>query len=579
MKFRLAVILLLALAVFAVFGQTVGFEFVNYDDPAYIYENPHVRKGLAWDSVRWALGAGLCFPSDHADFWIPLTFLSHIAVAQAAGLNPWAHHLLNVLLHTATAILLFLAFDRMTRAPWRSAFVAVLFAIHPLHVESVAWVTERKDVLCGFFWALAMLAYARHAERPTSRRYALVALFMAMGLMSKPMIVTFPFVLLLLDVWPLERAGAGSTTRLAPQRVKWRKAIWEKAPLFAMSAFGVALTFRIQAGHKWVAPMDALPLSLRAQNIAAAYAGYVSKAIYPVALSPFYPFPREGIVLWRLAAATLFLVLMTISSFLVFAKRPYLAIGWLWFLGVLVPVIGIVQVGGQAMADRYTYLPLIGLFIIVSWGAGEIAAGSRARRAAVVVLAAAAVIALMARAYGQTRYWRDGVTLFQHAVDVNPGSAVAQNNLGSALDKEGKTALALRYYETAARLDPRFVKALNNVAGAYAALGNLDEAIQWSRKALGVDPDSVDALSNLGSALAERGNPGEAEQYLKRAVELDPEAREARVNLAAALEAQGKAAEARTQYQEALSLAQAAGDAALAKRIQERLRTPRQPLI
>ena len=446
----LLIYLALLLATFAVYAQVRHFDFVNYDDPDYTTGNVHVRQGLTGQGLEWAL------TSRDAANWFPVTWVSHMMDAQFFGLDSGWDHLHNVLLHALAAILLFIFLGRATGTLWRSALVAFLFALHPLHVESVAWVAERKDVLSACFWFLTLWAYVRYTERPGWGRYLAVVLGFCLGLMAKPMVVTLPFVLLLLDYWPLAYMQKG-----------WRKAVLEKIPLIGLSGAAAAITYLVQ-DH--AGAVKAVPLGTRLANATLSYAIYLEKTFWPSRLAVFYPYPRDFAFLPILGGA--FLLAGVTSGVIVLRRRlPYLLTGWGWFVVTLVPVIGLVQVGGQARADRYMYIPMVGLLIMVVWGAAEILERLRAKVLAVPV-AAAACLACAALSWIQVGNWRNSETLFRHALEVTSENSVANHNLGNTL---------------------------------MASPGRLSEAIPYLETAVRIDPDSVPAHTDLGSALARSG--------------------------------------------------------------------------
>lgn len=428
----------LALLTVLAFLPSLANGFVLLDDPLYVTGNPRVREGITQDGLAWALTANV------ANNWHPLTVLSHMLDVEIFGLPPAGHHLTSLLLHLASVLLLFEALRRMTGSAFRSALVAALFAVHPTRVESVAWVAERKDVLSGVFWMLALLAYAAWVRRPSVGRYLLVALAMALGLASKPMLVTLPCVLLLLDLWPLGRRRLGSL-------------VFEKLPLFALSATSSVMTLRYQATS--LAPLEALPWDLRLSNAVVSYAAYLGKAFLPRDLAVFYPFPME-IPAWKVAASAVLLALLTGLAAWKARRSPWLLVGWLWFLGTLVPVIGLVQVGRQAMADRYTYLPFIGLFLAVVWGVAELAERRRdVLRAVLTVSSVLAVLALAVMTRAQTRRWTDSVTLFQHALAVTEDNYLAHLGLAKALASQGDREGAAAQYRAALAIRPGLVQA------------------------------------------------------------------------------------------------------------------------
>src|SRR5215210_126756 len=429
----------LALLTLAAFWPTLGNGFVNLDDTLYVTANPMVRNGFSREGLAWVWTANV------ANNWHPLTVLSQMLDCQLFGVNPAGHHFTSLLFHLADVLLLFEVLRRMTGAAGRSTAVAGLFAVHPLHVESVAWVAERKDVLSALFWILAMGAYGRYARRPSAGRYLLVALAMALGLMAKPMVVTLPFVLLLLDVWPLERLRPGPGWR---RRLAWLTA--EKLPLLGLSAAASLVTLRYQTTS--LVSLEALPWRLRVANAAVSYAAYLGKTLLPRNLSVFYPIPVE-IPFWKAAGAALLIAGLTALVVWKWRKEPWLTVGWLWFLGTLVPVIGLVQVGRQAMADRYTYIPSIGLFLAICWGLPALAA-SRRWRAALAVSAVLALMTLTAATRAQVRHWADSVTLYRHALAVTRGNYVANIGLARALASRRDWSGAAEQYRAALALRP-----------------------------------------------------------------------------------------------------------------------------
>jgi tetratricopeptide (TPR) repeat protein len=495
----LAVYLGLLLAILLVYGQTAHFAFVNYDDGEYVTDNPHVRAGLSLASIKYA------FTAIVSANWSPVTVLSHILVAQLFGMDSGAHHLVNVLFHALAAILLFLCLRRATDASWPSAFAALLFAVHPLHVESVAWVSERKDVLCAFFWFLALYAYIRYTERPEWRRYLAVVVLFLLGLMSKPMMVTFPFALLLLDFWPLRRAP-------------FPKVIVEKVPLIALAAAASVGTLLAQRG----AVQEGLPFDFRLRNALFSYLAYLAKLFWPSALTVFYMY--RNVPLWQALAGAAVAAGGALAAFLVRRNYPYLLVGWLWYLGTLVPVIGLIQVGGQAMADRYTYLPSVGIYLMLAWtGAGLIAKRPR-WKPAIVTLAAACGLLLMLAAHHQAAYWTNSEVLFQHAIDVSPGNYVAKLNLGTFLGQSGRGAEAIPLFEEVVKQIPGDPNVHNSLGILLADQpGRVPEAIAHFTAAVRLDPDYFEAHYNLATLLAQvPGRQGEAIAQFEAAQRISP---------------------------------------------------------
>ena len=550
--------------------------FVTWDDPGYITENPHVTGGLTWDNVAWGL------TGTRSANWHPVTWMSHMLDVQMFGLNAGPHHITNVLIHVVNTLLLFGFLARTTDALGRSAFVAALFAVHPLHVESVAWVSERKDVLSTFFLMVTLWGYAWYADRPRLGRYVLVLLSFACGLMAKPMLVTLPFVLLLLDVWPLGRVS--SFERLtALQR---RRLIWEKAPLVALAVLSSIVTFAIQRQYRAVQSLDVVPLSLRLGNVLLSIVSYVAKAFWPSRLAAFYPYP-QAIPIVPVVGAALVLAAACLGVLRASRDRPYLAVGWLWFVVTLIPVIGIVQVGDQSMADRYTYIPLIGLFMMVAWGIPDLSGRWRHARLFLPVAATGAVLACMVIARQQVGYWRNSVALWEHALKVTsnndrahrnlalaffaagkPDEAMAQvleaqrirptvseeTNVGKVLAEQGKIDEAIPHYREASRLNPDNVEAHIALGGILARRGRMDEAIGEYREALRRDPRNLLAHYNLGLALARKQQIDDAIAEFSEALHLKPDFVQALNSLGLALATQGKIADAIRQYTEALRL-------------------------
>ena len=542
------VLLALALAgvTFVVFGQTAGHEFLHYDDPDYVTENPHVLPGLTLANVKWA------FTTGHAANWHPVTWLSHMLDCALFGPNPRGPHLVNVLLHAVNAVLLFLVLRTMTQAVWRSLLVAALFALHPLHVESVAWIAERKDVLSTLFWLLTMWAYVAYTRRRSVARYVVVAALLALGLMAKPMLVTLPFVLLLLDYWPLKRFPAEKGARVSLRVI--RPFVVEKIPLFALSVASCLVTVLVQHQGGAVATLSKIALPYRIGNAAEAYAEYLLKTLWPAKLAAFYPHPGASLA-WGVAILSAFvLAAVSVLALRTLKSRRYVAVGWLWYVGTLIPVIGLVQVGDQAMADRYTYVPLIGVFIVIAWALGEAVAAKPGWRAVIVAYVVLTMGVLGALTWVQTSRWRNDTALFSHALAVTEYNAVAHNNLGNALLRDGLRDQAIRHFRDALEIDPGHIRAYVNLGQALYELGNIQEAVQLYARALQLAPNHAPAHVSLGVALLKAGHPEEAAQHLARAVQLDPENVEAHNNLGVALAAQGRLKEAAQHFAEALRL-------------------------
>ncbi len=531
----LLICVMLALVTFIAYEQVRNYGFVSYDDVDYVYGNQHVKAGLTADSIKWA------FTTTHAGNWHPLTWLSHMLDCQLFGNNPGWYHLSNVLFHIANTLLLFAVFKRMTGALWRSAFIAAAFALHPLHVESVAWISERKDVLSSLFWILTMWAYVRYTQRPGIKRYLSTLLFFTLGLMAKPMLVTLPFVLLLLDYWPLSRLqgiSKNAEKNLPPAEsaglnrhvLSIIQLIVEKIPLFVISAASCAVTYVAQQGEGAVASMGQLTLKLRMLNAVTSYFSYIVKIFYPTHLAVFYPHSKMFVF------RTITVVLLLIVSLVLFIRRvygrPWLTVGLLWYLGTMVPVIGLVQVGSQAMADRYTYLPSIGIFIIVAWGAAELGSKLPYRRMVLGTLAGLVLTALFICTKAQVRYWQNDVTLFGHALEVTKNNAIMHERYASVMVKEGKLDEAISHYTEALRIKPKLYFVCNNLGLVLLGQGKIDQATLCFEEALRLKPDYPFALNNLGKSLAAQGKMDEAVAYLEKAIRSDPDYPQSYYNIA-----------------------------------------------
>jgi hypothetical protein len=480
---RLVISLLLAAATIAVYAQVIGFEFVHYDDDVYVIANPHVQEGLTVAGIRWA------FTTFAAANWHPLTWISLMLDRSIGGAGPWVFHLTNLILHVANTLLLFFVLDRMVGRRRPCAITAALFAIHPLHVESVAWIAERKDVLSTLFLLLTLVAYAGFVERPGPFRRLAVVLLFAFGLMAKPMLVTLPLLLLMLDAWPLRRADP------------WPRLLLEKAPLLALSIASAAVTLAAQGKGGTIGSMATYPLEVRAANAIVATATYLGKAIWPTGLAVFYPHPGVSLTAWKVAGSALVLAGLTAWTIRLRRSHPCLLFGWAWYLVTLAPVVGIVQVGWQARADRYTYIPLIGIFLGVVLAVSDRFAH---RPALLTRLASATLLTFGIGALVQVGYWRDSETLFRRAIAVTENNPVGHNGLGLALLRRGLVPQAEAHFAEALRIDPAFVDAHSNLGVALGREGRMDEAILQFQRALDLNPGHRDARSNLERAEAMR---------------------------------------------------------------------------
>lgn len=510
--------LLLAGMTLACYHPAGTFGFVDLDDGQYLKENQHVRAGLSAEGVLWA------FQSAAASNWHPVTWLSLMADVSFFGVNPHASHWVNIALHIANTLLLFLLLVQATGAKWRSAAVAALFAVHPLHVESVAWIAERKDVLSTFWGLLSLTAYVSYARTLRREPYLLCALFLMIGLMAKSMLVTFPFVMLLLDVWPLKRFQIGAK---GPLRSVW-PLVKEKIPLFVMVAAVSLVTVAVQSASA-MRSLSAYPVFVRIGNAAVSYLGYLGRTVWPFDLSVYYPHPGTDLAWWlALLAGT---ALIAVSAAVLFLHRfPYLFLGWFWYVGTLVPVIGIVQVADQAMADRYTYIPLIGIFWAVVWGIGDLASRSRFLKIGAALGAAAVLCFFCIRTYSQVFVWEDTVTLYGQAVEVNENSAYLHCSLGEALYRKKEFDAAQYHYQRALEINPRYIDAANNLGAVLLAKGDFDEAERFFHRILKAGPDRKQAYlahSNLGLLFARQGKDREAIDAFTRAIEYRPDAPEA----------------------------------------------------
>jgi tetratricopeptide (TPR) repeat protein/uncharacterized membrane protein YhaH (DUF805 family) len=534
----LAVCVVIALATIAVYGQGVTFEFVDFDDDAYVTANLHVQQGLTYRGCVWA------FTTGHAANWHPLTWISHMLDWQLYGERAGGHHLTNLLLHLANSLLLFGLLRRMTDRLLPSAFVAALFALHPLHVESVAWVAERKDLLSTFFGLLSLWAYQAYVRRRDRRAYLLTGFLLALGLLAKPMLVTLPLVFILLDYWPLER-----------RRSELGRLVLEKVPFLLLVLASSAITFLVQQSAGAVKRETVIPLGARVANGCVSYVRYLWHAVWPVDLSVLYPHPSlAGGTPW--SGATVLgsaLLILAITALVIAARRwRYLPVGWFWYLGMLIPVIGLVQVGGQAMADRYTYLPLVGVWVMLAWGTADSSRRTLSRRPALRgALIAVAVLYLTGMAiltHRQASFWKDSVTLYTRSLEVTPQNPILHNNLGSVLENRGDTERALVHYRQAVRLDPRSPGAQRNLAGLLTARGELEPAVRHYRTSLALEPGSAETHNGLGNALDSRGDSRSALEQYRQALEIDPDLVEARYNLARVLSNLDRAGEALTEY-------------------------------
>ncbi|HUL20668.1 MAG TPA: tetratricopeptide repeat protein [Thermodesulfobacteriota bacterium] len=555
---KLLISLFLIAATVLVFWPVKNHEFLNYDDNEYVTENPQVKSGLTLKGFVWA------FTTTHAANWHPLTWLSHMMDYEFYGLAPGGHHLTSVLFHVANALLLFFVLQRMTKTLWVSGFVAALFAFHPLHVESVAWVAERKDVLSTFFWMLTLWAYVYYVEGPGLGRYSLVISFFVLGLLAKPMVGTLPFVLLLIDYWPLRRFRFGlsedgmnsksySEMDSHKQTSAALRLFLEKIPLFVLAAASSLITYLAQQKGGGVKSIETFPLATRVVNALVSYASYIRKMVWPEGMAFFYPYP-ETFPLWEVLGSTLVLSCISILVVRYARKHPFLLVGWFWYIGTLVPVIGLIQVGNQAMADRYTYIPLVGLFIMVGMGFPCLLEKWPYRKVLLGVATGLALFLLMVTTRLQINHWQNNFVVFEHALRVTSDNFLAHNNLGVVLAEHGKIEEAIAHFREAIRIKPNYLGAHYNLGVNLMKQGRHEEAMDHYREALRIDPHDAETHNKVGILLAREGKQPEALNHFTEALRFKPDFAAARYNLGLALAEQGEYQKALPHFAEALRL-------------------------
>jgi tetratricopeptide (TPR) repeat protein len=557
--------LLLVFATAAVYWQVSEYGFVNCDDDSYVTANRHVQTGFTRENVIWS------FQTFSKSNWHPLTWISHMLDVTLYGMQPGMHHLTNLVFHISNSLLLWIVLKQMSKNIWRSGMVALLFAIHPLHVESVAWISERKDVLSTFFWMLSMWSYSRYVATFSNIWYLAALMPIILGLMAKPMLVTLPFVLLLIDYWPLERLEIQGVFRITSSEPNFSlsKLVVEKIPFFAFSAASCVVTFYAQYNGGTVASLDTWPLGWRISNTLVAYVSYIGKMFWPANLIVFYPH-ASNLPLWQTAGAGAILVSIFILCLVTMRRIPFLTVGWLWYVGTLIPAIGLVQVGAQALADRYTYIPLIGLFIIVAWGLPDLSRQGSLKKIGWVVIMAAILSSLMLLTWIQTQYWKNSTTLFEHALSVTPQNWLAHNNLGNALAKQGNLNKAYRHFAEAHRLYPHDAHVQLNYGNALLAEGKFKQAEFHMYAALRIQPGLAEAHNNLGLILIRSGKIQKGIEHFKSALLHQPGYTNALRNLKLAQSIIIKIAQAADGLSEALAFSPA--DSQLDEKIAEVLR-------
>lgn len=545
-RWKLFIISFVLIAItFSIYLQIGNHYFINFDDDMYVTENIHVQAGLTGESIIWA------FTTTHFSQWHPITWLSHILDYQLYGLNPGGHHLTSLFLHVANSILLFLVLKLMTGCFWQSAFVAAIFSLHPLHVESVAWISERKDVLSTLFWILTIMAYVQYVKYPKFYKYLLVLLLFVLGLMSKPILVTLPFILLLLDYWPLRRIEWIDLAKANESKKLWRISM-EKIPFFALSLASCVITYSLKGQEGAINTLQRF-LWFRITNSIVSIVKYMWLAVWPANLAVFYPYPMDTLPVWQVAGAGILLISLSILSICAAKNHHYVPVGWFWFIGTLMPVIGLVRVGSHVMADRYMYIPIIGLSIIIAWGIPEIVAKYNYRKTLLSVSAGLLILFLSVCTWFQARHWKNDVTLFNHTLAVTDGNFKIHNNLGKALGDQGNLEQAITHFSKALEIKPDYFLAAanleialkkgtgsaethNNLGNNLAQQGRIDEAISHYLRALRIKPNYPSVLNNLGNAFLIQGKIDKAISYYSDALRIMPDHSKAKHNLQYALQ-------------------------------------------
>ncbi|MBI5215300.1 MAG: tetratricopeptide repeat protein [Ignavibacteriae bacterium] len=546
---RYTIIVLLIATTLVAFINIFESEFIKFDDTGYVLNNRQVQSGLTGETIKWA------FQTNQQSNWHPLTWLSLAADYSMYGLSAKGFHTTNLLLHILNSVLLFLVFERMTKSLWQSAFVAFVFALHPLHVESVAWVSERKDVLSSLFWILTMGAYVLYAESENKKYFYFTILFFALGLLAKPMLVTLPFVLLLLDYWPLQRLRLGEALPVRGKKNMSKSFVdlaKEKIPFFLLSLISSIITVIVQDKGRSVVESMVIPMNERLANAVVSYVQYLKLTLFPSGLAIFYPHPENSISILLILGSIIILVGVSVLVWKLKRNHPYLFTGWCWFLGTLVPVIGIVQVGMQAMADRYMYIPLIGVSVMIAFAGTSLLKESN--RKLLTIFFVLVVGAMMSATYMQTGKWKNSKTLFEHTLAVTSDNYLAHHILGTVALGSGKTSDAISHFREVIRIMPTYEQTYNNLGVAFARIGNLVEAEKSWRRGLELAP-TADMYSNLGNLYLSQGKESEASRELQNALRMNPNHIEAHFNYGHVLARTGKFKEARFQFEEVLRLA------------------------
>ncbi len=544
--FVIFIAIMLTISILSLYWRVQNYDFINLDDPVYVTANYQIQSGIDLTTISAA------FTDLNTSNWHPVTMMSHMLDWQMFGANAGSHHWTNVMIHIFNTTLLFILFRIMTGALWRSAFVAALFAIHPLNVESVAWISERKNVLSTFFFVSSVLLYVWYLKFPDWKRYLLLLVSFTFGLMSKPMLVTLPFVLLLLDYWPLNRWKIDSERDNQPRINKTYNLIIEKIPLFAFSAISSCITIYAARDAGTVYNFDALPFGSRISNAVVSYASYVRKLFWPRDLAVFYPY--SDIAVWKIFASSFLIGGVTIFACRFFRKYPYLFIGWFWYLGTLVPVIGLIQVGSQAMADRYVYVPMIGIYIMMSWGISEMFSRLLNGKLLVILISSFFILHLASVTYHQVGTWKNNHTLFDHAIRVNPQNYQAYSLLGLEMAARGEYEDAIYYQYMALKYKPKFYPAYNYAGTIFQRMGRIEDSISCYTKALQINDKFSDAHYNLGIMLIEQNRINDAIIHFKKALETTPNDPDIHNNLGVSLLKAGSIEEARTHFLKSLSL-------------------------